>query len=1088
MPGLELNQQQRDAIYTAAPLMVVAAGAGSGKTTVLTQRYVHICEVNLRQRLSGSASEFAAGVDGIVAITFTEKAAREMKDRVRQAMSEKLLAVANDYPGPDEQIARDYWNTQLDALTSAPITTFHSFCHRIVSERALEANVSPHFQVLDGVTAKLLRGRVRDEMFRDADHANVWTDAYLAFKTGAYHFKQNVIPIYEKLREIEHGIEQIDALCRAETSKLTGENAKTEADARQFQLVIETFGPMLREFHTRYSALKQEIGAVDFSDLQQLAIQVLSRPHVQQAYQAQYRHFLVDEFQDTNRLQMALLDAIQPSYRFIVGDVKQSVYRFRGADVRLMNVISEQAKTMAQTSQGERARYINMGVNYRTSDSIIQTVNTLFDQLMSHDVNAQPHVTPYAPLESDRTTDQDLESRVEWLAANETEDGSSTDAFTMMGRRMMQMIRAGAPQVLDKQTEAWRAPQWSDMAILMPKRTRLPEVQESLDARGIPYIVHGGVGFYEQPEIRDMLLLLSWLESPQNPLYVIGLLRSPMFGLDVNTLLQLQEAAGGTEQIPAYVYAGAFREAPFGADIQAALSHLRTLYDRYVPFHGLSTLENSLHELFEESGLRLCLLLQKNNLQRVHNVEKLIAMLSHLDGTSLTSLLHDIRQIASDNEKEGDADIEIAKGNLVHIMTVHASKGLEFPIVFLVHIDGQYQFDDELIRYHDKHGIVAKFDKPNDKNPFQNPKAVASDAFEEVHALMKDEILEEEKRKLYVGMTRARDYLVLVSNQTDNESSWYAHLNRIYNGSPALQDSIMKLTDVPEVGLWKQSGAESAGPVRSVERHLPVTLSVSEIMTYLNDPEKYYVNHVLQIPSEWLTPAQTPVAEMADVADVVDTVDVAEVVADEGNSEVGALANPDLVNQDRRAGVESTVLGTLVHAACEFIDGGFSPAMAFRNALALLEEGEDPELYRASVVELVDAYQRTVPHIEGQHVETEFPFCLSIAGAEVIGRIDKVVQSETGFHIIDIKTNQIQSMAELIDYYRPQLHLYKLAFEQARQVPVTEMSLLFLRAGEHGLQPVVFNQDYASEIEAAITRLVDLKRRNAPRSEYLCTP
>ncbi|MCD8501044.1 MAG: UvrD-helicase domain-containing protein [Bacillaceae bacterium] len=283
---------------------------------------------------------------------------------------------------------------------------------------------------------------------------------------------------------------------------------------------------------------------------------LLEDEQVQQACRKKYRHMMVDEFQDTNQLQMNMLEFIQPEFRFVVGDGKQSIYRFRGADVSLM----KQLVTLSQ--KDKTGDFIDMSTNYRTCDSIIQFVNQAFTEIMGRDSTGPSYKIHYSLIDSHRKGEQEQKPRVELITIPEVEKDESVDEVEIVSEydviinRMIEIMEQKNRIVFAN--EQWRAPKWSDFAILIQARTKLTKLERALKHKKIPYTVYGGIGFYEKQEVRDMLTLIKWLNRPWEPLFIYALLRSPIFGLTVEHFLNIN-ASVGEEDLASYIYEGTFQ-------------------------------------------------------------------------------------------------------------------------------------------------------------------------------------------------------------------------------------------------------------------------------------------------------------------------------------------------------------------------------------------------------------------------------------------------------------------------------------------------------------------------------------------------
>lgn len=1148
----EFNEQQYKAIFSEEPLVVISAGAGSGKTKVLTERFVHLCEQSLAGRLSHEASPTAATAEQIVAITFTKKAAREMRDRIRQAM-EKKIEKAREEDSLDRETVVHFWEEQLDFLGNAIISTFHSFCQKLIQAYAYEAHVFPQFRVLDDVSANLMQSDILNQLLAEEGAYRSWKELYSFFSLDT--LKNDIASIYsaanelsgtvdwdtfldpddlldkqhkwvlqrkEELLEAFHGqiqhyfgdfqdlssknseagktaakllayfenlpvsftptVEWYSAL-REVIPSLQGKGSWKKSAPSLYEFIKEGFGPLkefwsaspdlskedlaeqkrilemlraiVKEFHARYERVKREQAVMDFSDLQQKAVALLSNPAIAEDCRKKYRHFMVDEFQDTNPLQMKMLELVQPIYRFIVGDGKQSIYRFRGADVSLMKRYMTEAK-----ATGSDQAYIDLYRNYRTCDGIIRFVNAAFQTIMGTEESELPYKIHYSRLEAHRDGEEEQKTRVELLRVvpSEAEDDQEQEPpgeYESIASRIYQMVNGNEPLV--HKESLWQVPEWRDMAILIPSRTGLTQLESALKNYEIPYVVYGGIGFYEKQEVIDMLSLLHWINRPWEDLYILALLRGPLFGLDINDFVAIHQEMGEEIKLSDFLYQQQYKQhSSLEPQLIAKLDAFLAFYQERIPFSSQLNMKEALLSLFEESGLRLICLLQENSLQKIKNVEKLITVLADLGSRSLEQMLKQLKRLVELSKKEGEAEVELDEGNAVHVMTVHASKGLEFPVVFSPNLSRSVRADSGTIRFHRDYRLLIHYSQ-NDKEYPHEQMDRKSPLFDWVHQQIQDEALEESKRLFYVAATRARDYLVLStihkekSRENAEDKTWYQML--LSAGDSLEEQGLIRIQDnfgVSEKGSRPQ--VKYPGPTRSLEREPMCTFSVSEVMEFMQDPLSYYEKFILRIDLSWVLPGQ-------------------------GNGLESPLTG---------SGLDSLALGTLVHRACEWMDRGIPVEQAMNNALELLDEEEEykKEKYAAQLIHFIDGYRSIDPLLLGENVENEWNFTFELEGTWIIGTIDKISKAEQGYHLIDFKTNRIHQLESLIAKYKPQLHLYKLAFEQLKQEKVAKMSLFFLRAKEEGLTPVPYDPDFEQKVRMAVRQMSELKQRRASRAEY----
>ncbi|KHF38398.1 UvrD-helicase domain-containing protein [Halalkalibacter okhensis] len=1120
---MQFNDAQLQAITSEKAMILVSAGAGSGKTRVLTERFIHLCELNLKD----PTNPVGATVEELVAITFTEKAAREMKDRIRKRLVEKETEAQDE----DE---KGYWLKQKEAMERANISTFHSFCQRLLSQHAMAADLVPHSRVIDDIEARSRKRMILTKMFEERSfHETAWSLLEMMSKSQLF---ETIEQIHNDIREFVVGENAVDSLNleeMLETQKIAKQqeqvnavhtlhaNAKrciqafppvgdlTKAQRGHIEKITEGFDSLpdpddpneymaamsrimpsrsdkrwnekaptlyelytehwkplkdswsevggnvstnddtkdllsrffilLKEFSKRYNHEKKIAGVLDFSDLQQKAVALLTNKSIQEACQRQFRHMMIDEFQDTNKLQLEMLEQINPPFQFIVGDQKQSIYRFRGANVSLMN---EREELAASSIDGE---VILMNENYRTTAPVIEAVNELFSSAMVQK-RTEPYETVYAPLRANRPGESAEEKRVE-LMTLENQEEIEESTYDVLANRIVEMVETKLPKVYNG--EQWRNPYFGDIAILIPARSHLLALERSLMDKGIPYVVSGGVGFYERQEILDYTTLLRWLNRPFEELHLLAVLRSPICGLSINDFLLLKQQLEEPEALFELVYDEshlAFEQLPM--TIQKACNDVRQWLSKWTPFRTEQSLDKTLHAIFQETGLKTTLMLQKNGLQKVRNVEKLIQTILDSRQSSLELMLDELDDRIELSEKEGESEVERVDGDVVQIMTVHASKGLEFPIVCLPQLERAIKGDKGSIRFHPELGIVMNLEEEateidGEKSIYQTP------GFPLVKEKATAEAREEAKRLFYVAMTRARDYLFMIGEESNASHTWLA-LTETAIDTTNLADKILRVDESTNQASLSRQLEPYTIPMLMKNDNIPLTLSVSEIMLFMKDPVAYFNRYVIGMP---------------DTSLVIDN---------------------DIETTNTSRGIDSSTLGTLVHRACELRDNGLTNEEAIREAIREEEEqGRDLLLYEREMLGLMKSYTDEIKKDLGESVETEWSFVTMIEDVEIIGEIDKVTTKDGKCHLIDFKTNKIvQSGRELLDLYWPQLYLYKIAYEQEANEVIETMSLFVFRDRETPLHTISVEREADEAVRNSIRTIQNLRFKKATKAEY----
>ena len=794
---LDFSAEQEAAIRARAPLVALSAGAGSGKTTVLVERFI-----DLVQRDSVSPLE-------ILAITFTEKAAAEMKERIVRSFEDRK-DVAN--------------RRQAEA---AYISTIHGFCARILRENPLAARLDPSFRVMDDLTRSVYLDERLDELYADdwfAEHVKLLSKRYLSDRPAlieiieeaaflpaefgrlgtteeSFTLEEHVAEAMRRVRQFWNG-----QWAHARTSLLTAEpliaSAEVTGPARRahhqamcgvirdlahneaidtslaerfgacagftagvvavdrepiktvldplkaifkgcvsvdFEAIErqerEVFAPLkvkIYEYATetrrKYEAFKRQHGYLDFEDMQRRALDLLDDADVRAAYGRRFKHILLDEAQDTNDVQMRIVERLQDGRQslFAVGDVKQAIYGFRGANPEIFQALCHSERSEESSTSRPRALYrddedsspslgmttgslgmtLSLVDNYRSRGGVIDVVNAVGERLWSDGSIAFEPLRAEFPYEA-----HDSDPRVElWVmeqrkAEGDEEKDTADDVREREGVKIAAWIRAqvdgdgvgGAPPltVYDRATGKYRRVRYGDIAILSNTRLPFPAYERALAELGIPFVKDGGREFFLGREVQDLLAAIRVIHNPLDDLNLLAALRSPLFGWGDRDLVRLRVAAGEGKSL----WSGLPRVEPNDATAaRDAYESLRTLrqYAAYVPPVGL------IEMICEVTAYRAALLCLPRGRAQVANIDKLIEFArgtAELDGPSLASFVHRADLAEKYLAGETDAPIATTGDDVVVISTIHGAKGLEWPVVVLAAIDSDFARVDSTSRY-----------------------------------------------------------------------------------------------------------------------------------------------------------------------------------------------------------------------------------------------------------------------------------------------------------------------------------------------------------------------------------------------------
>ena len=849
---MNLTPNQRKALKIKQHICVTA-GAGSGKTTVLVDRYLEI----LRKA--------DVSPEKIVAITFTDKAAAEMKGRIIQKLNE-----------PEN---RDIRRKYLEQMNTAPISTVHAFCSRILREFPFQANVPANFSILQGIDQKLLLqqtikntlkeiatnpddehySELRNSLQRygnrkklvdlfsnmvekrelvenlvvnvysnstDQQLPDVWEKAFQdelpseteiekfcqyltvvlqvakgknASEVNILNSKLEILPdrnpsspdVLNLLKEIadlitikngsiattnflKRGVDT--TAIETEIKFLESVTAKikevpspdTQKDKTDDEFLLSTTQDLLTLYtriFDKYQNDKLSQGKLDFADLQIKTRDLLrNNEKIRRELVHRHKYYMIDEYQDTNELQyhlvMLLTNELNDANLFIVGDPKQSIYGFRGADVRVFH------KTKQKIIENG-GMDIQLKENFRSLRDTVGFVNHFFECLMKGGSETEFEVS-YDSLTKARAVDAN--GAIEIILGQY--DNEEANEYTLIAQHINKMIKNGEKiwgQGEDKD-ESPRPIAYGDIAILIRSRRHLPDIEQALLSADIPYLTTGGVGFYQRQEIYDVWNYLNFLNAPSEyGTSLIGILRGPAFGISDTELyeISLQKGKSFWEKVLNY--------------------QTRTTYLQ----NAIDTLKNHMHvvhrmpvnqlilTIVNETGMIGTLKLGKQGQQRWANYQKLLELARNFDSDeneqTLTNFIEFLDTLITEEPREGQAPIEDTSGS-VQIMTIHSAKGKQFPVVILPCLNRIGQFAKEPF-IDEKIGIG--FSPLDPKNGYEKTAPEIVELMKE-RAKTKDEA--EMKRLFYVGATRAEDRLILSGtlnhhNNLQNMLKWlYEHL------------------------------------------------------------------------------------------------------------------------------------------------------------------------------------------------------------------------------------------------------------------------------------------------------------------------
>lgn len=938
-----LKPEQSSAAHTLDRHLSVTAGPGAGKTTVLVERYLEILRT---QNVS---------VDNVVAITFTNRAANEMRERVRSEIDNLLRHASGD--------ERRKWLRHKRALDGAVVTTIHGFCSRLLHEFPVEANIDPQFVLLDEHQAAMMLEAVVDEALSDAIHhgnekivqlaqgvggrsslAKVLNDLHREYRGAGLtlaDIKARTVANHAGAREYAAVLFELDAriaevlavpvrtpIARQKRDKFAAAwpalrailaQPPTEKTMARYTQAIEDFwevrpskrgneavplmdeliwGPnskaedrvagkvpcvgidlpaadyavallnLLHEIDRRLEDEKQRLSVLDFDDLQLRTLELMNEhPALLTAMSQRYRIFLVDEFQDTNGLQRDLLMKLalaRGANLFIVGDRKQSIYGFRGADVDVF-------REMTEAIEREGGAQQPLHLNFRSQKPLIDALNSLFARIFrarsevpvhqlaelgyvahessvaERDAKDEPPLVEMlvSVLPDTRPSPGDEEEENDHRQADryDSRDARERDAAQLVQR--IHELTGGNAGILPAGQKAGaqdaRVPfNYGDIAILFRALTVAGTYESAFRRAGIPYLTVQGKGFYQREEITDLVQLLRFLDNTTDEISLAAVLRSPLCGVSDNALFALRsaplinEVAGG--KLPRR---NLWRAIGRHREIQFIDEEEHVELDRVAEFLGTMIQRRHRYSIAEllrfavaSSDFMAVIAANFDGAQRIANVEKLFRLAEAFErsGQLIRDFVHYVEEFEEVGGRESEGQMD-KTANVVRLMTIHQAKGLEFPVVIIPDLQRTQSQRENAAYVLDRHkGFTVSV-------PDGRGQTVRGALFKELRqrASWREEF--EGMRLLYVAATRAEDRLIfsaavarreLKNLRETTREQWLAWLWQALELDENIQSGLVTLSDGGKIGLRVTSESTKAEAPASIEHDAPSPIDTSQ--------------------------------------------------------------------------------------------------------------------------------------------------------------------------------------------------------------------------------------------------------------------
>jgi ATP-dependent helicase/nuclease subunit A len=1108
---LDDDAATRDAIVTDLDAtLFVEAGAGSGKTQALVDRVVALVtvgDVPMRE---------------IAAVTFTEKAAAELRDRIRRELERAT--------GHDDSVVAGRATAALEELDGAAVSTLHAFAQRLLTEHPIEAGLPPRIEVLDDIGSQLAFEerwtRFVDSMLDDpalertlllafnadttmatlrtlalacdanwdlvaermgaepdppalaialapvlarlaevralGEHCLDADDKLLAIVhgLGSWHDALVLAPDeYEQLRLVTAGAPRGNArhgrkdnwpdscpidVVRAAVAELRDQVA--ELARASGEAVVRRLAWELAQFTLREAEERRGRGELEFHDLLVLARAMLRDPEhgweVRRRLRARYTRLLLDEFQDTDPIQCdlaALLASGEPDARerpwtdlvvdpgrlFVVGDPKQSIYRFRRADIA--------AFLRARGAFGVAPRKLTR--NFRSARPVIEFVNAVFHDLIVAEPESQPE---YVALDPVRDAAPVGPAVVLLGATADTEKPSADELRTHEAADVASAVLTAVGdgwQVARRDpdgNESFAPCQLGDICVLLPARTSLGQLEDAFDAAGIPYRAETSSLVYSTQEIRDLLVVLQAIDDPTDELALVSALRSSVLGCGDDDLFGFRVVHGGrwSHQVPV---------PPTLTDDHPVVAAMRALAEWHDARFWLTPSEMLDRIVRERRVLEVGFARgrPRDLWRRVRFVVEQARAFSEAEGGSLRDFLQWADLQGSEGARVVETVLPETDDDAVRILTIHGAKGLEFPIAIVSGMTTRAQ--------NRRAGVQLRFPHDRDTYALRISARVSTEEFERYEPIDEQMDFHEKLRLLYVAMTRARDHLVVSVHRPAVEPgadrARWTHAQLLWAAAE------------PAPGWVELDRSRFLAPLAAPGAAAPAPESLPWV--------------------EWL--------EARDAALAHGTrrrVRAATTIAREAAERAAASGDPGLAKDARdldlppwNKGRYGTAIGRAVHAVLQTVDLGTGDGIDDTAAAQGAAEGIVGAEHEIAARARAAISTATVREAVTRGFRREMYVAAPVGTSTLEGYVDLVYRGRDGLVVVDYKTDAWQSDDDLgakVERYRLQGASYALALEIATGETVAECLFLFLGITGAETRPVSDLRQAIAEVRALL--------------------
>ncbi|MFA6305003.1 MAG: UvrD-helicase domain-containing protein [Patescibacteria group bacterium] len=973
-----LNPEQKKAVeYTKGPLLIVA-GAGTGKTTVICERINFlITKKNLQP-------------NQILALTFTEKAAAEMEERVDKALPYGYI---------------DLW-----------ISTFHSFAERLLHEHGLDIGLSDDFKLLDQTASWLLVRNNLDKFnldyYRPLGNPNKFIHALLK------HFskcKDELIKPKDYLDYAESY--RLDNDLRKDESAF----AKASSDQGDAAMEVKRLEELANAYHV-YQQLLLDNNYLDFGDLINYVYELfLKRPQILKKYQEQFKYILVDEFQDTNYAQYQLIKLLAGTKNnvTVVGDDDQSIYKFRGASI---------SNILEFKKDNPKCLEIYLTTNYRTKQNILDVAYKFIQLNNPNRLEAQLKI-------KNKSSSARQSSKLKTPAKSSRSKFTKELIASRTGQGIIEHLHAPTlddevAMVINKIGQLYQKEQglsWSNFAILVRANDQARPFIEALERAAVPYQFVASRGLYAKPLVLNLIAFLRLLDNYHESDAMYRYLTLPIFALPQAELIKITHEANKKRWTLYETVKQVRYLLHLSPDAQKGLDVALNFLEKYLARAKTEKCSRLVFDFLNESNyLKYIDTLpegkKRQEFSYLSQFYKRIKTFEEInDDKSVKNFLNQLGLELESGEQGDLAALNEDEGpEMVKVMTVHSAKGLEFKYVFIVNL------------------VDMRFPTRERHDPIQLPDKLIKEIVPEgdIH-------LQEERRLFYVGLTRARDGLFLTSAED------YGGVKK-KKISVFLTDLGFKQ---PEHLTFVKEKLETVEQVQgtakeTIKEFLPAKFSFTQIKDFLACPRSYYYKYILKVPMQGNNYFSFGSSIHLSLQKFYE-----EVKRRKGSAQTGLfgpVSQPNLFGQSNvlTQGDPSTRLGAVLKSSSPKL---IRDLISLEELIKFYQENwiedwyaskEQKEKYFKLGKEILKNFYHSDYLEQSNPVYLEKGFGIKVGEFSLTGKIDRIDRVQNGLKIIDYKTGQPKEKLEADD--KDQLLIYQMAAAQLFNEPIGELAYYYL--------------------------------------------